>query len=122
MIDPWVKSYKTHKWKKYEIEVSSPDTPPTEKETSLDTCCSGSEWAKEIKDKPNRFYWNEELVVADLDPLWGGLIGRLTKEWRGHPAGNLVMTVFTGCKKDPMTFTYLVEEESLNIALGNDLE
>jgi hypothetical protein len=122
VLDPWVMNYKTRHWKKYELELGSPETPPRAPVeyqlmeypivAGVHLCLSSeSDEAKSIKDQPNRFYWDEELVAADLDPIWDGNLDRLDREWRGHPAGKLVMQIFIGARQTPpgKIVTYLVE-------------
>lgn len=109
MLDPWVRDYQTHKWTNGEmIDRIDLNEMPREQEANLLVCLSGSPLAKKISGgELNRFYWDKELVVAGINPLYGGGLYRLTKKWNGYPAGRLVMIVCN--ENSPLTFIYAVE-------------
>ena len=97
-ISDYVQSYKTHDWKVYHLSLADwaelrhllDEGPDPHK------CChSETERAEQLKDDPDRFYIDWERAAADLDLEEGGEINTLKTSWRNHPAGSLVMLVYT---------------------------
>ncbi|MBI3632953.1 MAG: hypothetical protein HY226_01530 [Candidatus Vogelbacteria bacterium] len=105
-------NYKTRKWKTYVALVGSGDEPPhaVQYKGPLIMCNSESPMAEELGENPLRFYWDYELMAADIDPDIGACGFFLSEDWKGHKRGALVVSVYTGVKKVPMTFTWMVEE------------
>ena len=63
--------------------------------------------ARELKDDPARLYVDYELVAANRNPRAGAQIGRLKREWRGHPARTLAIVSYE--KVSEQTLVVLVE-------------
>ena len=110
----WAKQYETKSWTKYEVTVWSDDY---KKLSSLfeksDLVCCGEEspMAEEFWELVHSveglfFYDTEQIIGMGMDAVYGvSDFGILTKEWRGNPAGSLVLSVYSGVTKNPPTVT-----------------
>ena len=113
-MKPWEESYQTHKWAVYKIPLKNKDVPPCgpDDSTGLKVCGSDSEMARDLKEDPNRFYFDWEQIFAGLSGISGmASLSRLTSDWKGHKTGALVYVVYEGIKEKPPCVTYLVEAQ-----------
>jgi hypothetical protein len=110
-MEPWERDYTTRTWRTYEVVPHSQDEPAMQRSRRYFAVChADSEMARQLGYNANRFYVDYEMVAAGIDPLFGGDgPHELAVEWRGHPAGSLIYRVYTGMKKNPPTWTYMVQ-------------
>jgi len=103
----WYENYKTRKWKLYTVEIESPDDMLLREsldDSGLIVCGEESElgeqeWKRTGSLKNVTFFDVEQILSWELDDVYGVyLFGVLTREWKGHPAGSLVLSVFSGVR------------------------
>lgn len=115
------KEYTPRNWKVYELEIGDDyrtlrELLTSTEETGLKSCGSSSEVAidhfKRTGSVEGLFFFDTEQIFMDLDDVVYGqmALGKLTQEWRGHPAGSLVFAVAKGV--DEGKFTIGVEKIS----------
>jgi len=112
MLDPWVRDYQTKEWKVYQVSLASEDKPALRefKDRFFSVCHSDSDLARSLQHSPARFYADEEMAAADIDPTYGCMGPfELAAEWRGHPFGVVVLQVCRGLDEDPPYWTYMVQ-------------
>ena len=106
----YLRTYQTREWKFFKFSAGDSNSPPISTEpTGFMVCDSQSETAKRVGDSKARFYWNEELAAAGLDPTSDGNLKKLSADWRDHKAGSLVMVVSGKFEIDKASITYAVE-------------
>ena len=115
------KEYTPRNWAVYELEIGVEyrtlrELLTSTEETGLKSCGSSSQVAIDHFERTGSieglFFFDTEQVFMDLDDVVYGqmALGKLTQEWRGHPAGSLVFAVTKGV--DEGKFTIGVEKVS----------
>ena len=114
------KEYTPRNWAVYELEIGVEyrtlrELLTSTEETGLKSCGSSSQVAIDHFERTGSikglFFFDTEQVFMDLDGVYGQLnLGKLTQEWRGHPAGSLVFAIAKGV--DEGKFTIGVEKVS----------
>lgn len=116
MKTPWISLYEPKDWDVYQVFLQSDEMDalresqrPIEDHELL-VCGAESEmmarrWevTKSLKDV--LFYDVEQLWAMNLDVVYGANVSVLTKEWKGHPTGSLVMETYKGVNEEPRYFT-----------------
>ena len=128
MEAPWISAYQPKEWTVQQIFVQSQDwltlneSLRSLKDDELLVCAAESEMAAELWKKTKSvcgvlFFDIEQLLAMDLDVVYGGDVGVLTKEWKGHPVGSLVMTTYKGVRAEIPFMTIGVARERLGAKL-----
>lgn len=74
-----------------------------------DSQYAADHWRRAQSVKDVLFYDFEQLLMMNFDRIYGvDSVGLLTEEWKGHPAGSLVMILYRGVKNEPSFFTVCV--------------
>jgi len=112
----WIQNYQTHEWTVYKMLATDYEAEVAPLLEPLDprwqVCHSESQMAREeLKDNPNRFYTDWELVAADLDPTQGCDIMQLKAPWKNHSASAIVIIGYQGIKDNPPTFSICMEQK-----------
>ena len=92
------REYTPHKWKMYELYITNEcrGLENILEKTELDSCGAGSQVSIDHFHRTGSvdglFFYDTEQIFMDLDKIYGVMkFGRLTREWRGHPIGALVL-------------------------------
>ncbi|MDO8600461.1 MAG: hypothetical protein Q7R73_02445 [bacterium] len=113
-MHPMSREYEPKTWKTYEIVMGSEESRELDSlltESTLVSCGEESplaldHWERARSTKDLFFYDTEQVLGMNMDKIYGvDRFGVLTKEWRGHPAGSLVFSVYSGVEKNPPTVT-----------------
>lgn len=113
------REYTPREWDVYEVEI---DVEYRDLqgilgvETGLECCGSGSQVSKDHYRRTGTidglFLFDLEEILMDMDKTYGVMeFGKLTREWRGHPVGSLVLVVAKGAEN--RKFTVGVEKPNL---------
>lgn len=117
MNEPWISAYKQKDWIVYEVPLESEEWRKLKEslreleDHELFVCAAESEyaadrWKQTQSVKGVLFSDIEQLWAMNLDKVYGvSQVGLLTKEWKGHPVGSLVMIVYRGVMEEPKFFT-----------------
>lgn len=114
MEAPWITAYQPREWSVYQVFVPSEDwltlTESLDPRCGLVTCQSESQMAADIWKRTASvrgvfFPDFEQLLGMNLDDVYGADLAVLTAEWKGHPAGSLVMTTYKGVREEPRFMT-----------------
>jgi len=84
---------------------------PTEFKSCGSDSCLAMEYFTRRGSVEGLFFFDTEQIFMNLDKVYGEMaLGRLEREWRGHPVGSLVFIVAKGV--DEGKFTVGVEKKS----------
>lgn len=117
MEAPWISVYEPKEWTVYTVLFASPDQETLDDslkimgDRELFVCGAESEaaanhWHRTHSIENVFFYDIEQLWAMGLDRVYGVReVGMLTTEWKGHPSGSLVLSVYKGVTEEPRFFT-----------------
>ncbi len=114
-LPEYVRRYQTRKWKTVVMEVASGRYQSLkallDSASGFEQCSSDSLRAQNLGDHPQRFYFDEEQVAADLNifGVFGVKLDRLSQPFEEFPAGTLVISMYTGYNQSSMTVTVCFE-------------
>ena len=112
IISPWTLGYKTRRWKVHE-GVSNIDKPWVTDNRNYEICDSDSPKAfdEPLYGPCSRFYADLEWIAADVDTKnFGGRIGRLETDCRGHKACERGMILYNDLPSREMMMRMNAEE------------
>lgn len=113
-MQEWIKLYVPKQWVTYDLAMSSQEYKELMallEESSLCVCGEESEmavnhWRRNKSLDGLLFYDTEQILGMNMDKVYGvSEIGVLKREWKGHPAGSLVMSVYSRVREDPPVVT-----------------
>ena len=117
MEAPWLASYKYREWKVYKMTPEDYDRMLRPISRALNNPLEIIGYNSESEAMKERWERNksiEKLFFYDIELSFGmGIDGcygtsgveALTGEWRGHPAGSLVLICYKGLGETPMSLT-----------------
>lgn len=106
-MHPWEENYVTRTWVKHEGPYNGEEAAPLVNIAANDPSLHlyNTDDPRAAEDD-RRFFHDWELIAAEAPLNYGVAFGKLTRDWKGHKEGSLVMTLHTN---PPFSCLYIVE-------------